>query len=161
MSKSYIFKYKFIKHKKIAAFNFKILNNILPCNVNLYKWKIQNDDKCRACGEIETILHLLFECQNKKKLWKLICQATFQEYNLVKLLFGYNDLSTDWAFSVIQYCVFKVWLLNQENNLYSSYHSICENIVADAKYINKLYQMNKYNGVSTILQRIIDSLLLE
>ena len=37
----YIKKLVFIKDKKIAEFNFMVLQYILPCNVNLFNWKIR------------------------------------------------------------------------------------------------------------------------
>ena len=35
---SYVCKVKQLKDKKLVETNFKILNNILPCNGNLSKW---------------------------------------------------------------------------------------------------------------------------
>ena len=42
--KSYIQKVKQLKDKKLAETNFKILNNVLPCNKNLCKWGIGDTD---------------------------------------------------------------------------------------------------------------------
>ena len=45
---------------KIAEFNYKILQNILPCGKVLHKWQHDISDKCNHCGEIETVEHNAF-----------------------------------------------------------------------------------------------------
>ena len=60
--KSYFCKVKQIKDKKLAETNFKILNNILPCNANLHKWGKSDTKLCCFRQEDETVSHLLFEC---------------------------------------------------------------------------------------------------
>ena len=30
-----------------------------------------NDNKCKRCGEVETYRHLLWECREARKIWKL------------------------------------------------------------------------------------------
>ena len=51
------------REKKLKEFNFKVLHGILPCGVNLKKWKIRNTNICDVCDEEQTIAHLLFECE--------------------------------------------------------------------------------------------------
>ena len=53
--KSYGSKVKHITDKKLAETNFKILNNILPCNRNLRKWGKSDTDLCCFCQEEENI----------------------------------------------------------------------------------------------------------
>jgi hypothetical protein len=66
-----------IAHKvgdvKLQCFQYKILNRIFPCNYMLKKWKISDTDKC-LCGEIDTIEHSLFYCNESRKLWENISQ---------------------------------------------------------------------------------------
>ena len=59
-----------IKDKKIAEFNYKVLHNILPCNVNLVRWKKAENKKCMFCKEDEDIPHLLFNCMYAQTIWK-------------------------------------------------------------------------------------------
>ena len=51
-----------MKDKKLAETNFKILNNILPCNRNLFKWGKCDTNLCHFCQEEESVGHLLLEC---------------------------------------------------------------------------------------------------
>ena len=47
-----------------------MLNRILNCNENLYKWKIKPDNICIYCDKIDTIEHHLYECDESKYFWK-------------------------------------------------------------------------------------------
>ena len=66
LHKSYIRKIKVIKDKKLAETNFKILNNILPCNRNLHKWQ-----------KVKPI----YVTSAKKRKVLVICYITVQEPN--------------------------------------------------------------------------------
>ena len=44
----------------MKEFNFKVLHGILPCNLNLMRWKIRDSHECDICGETQTIEHLSF-----------------------------------------------------------------------------------------------------
>ena len=57
-------KIKAVKDKKLAETNFKILNNILPCNRNLLKWGKSETSLCCFCQEEETISHFIVHMQN-------------------------------------------------------------------------------------------------
>jgi hypothetical protein len=64
--------YKFyaeIKDTKLKAFQFKILNNLVPCN--LYLWRIKKSDtrNCSACNEMEDMAHYLVRCPVTAQLW--------------------------------------------------------------------------------------------
>ena len=41
-SNCFITRVKLIKDHKIAEFNYKFYHSILPCNKNLFKWRIKN-----------------------------------------------------------------------------------------------------------------------
>ena len=60
------------KEKKLKEFNFKLLHGIMPCNKNLFRWKIRPYDICDVCQEIQTIEHLLYSCSYVKLLWNVV-----------------------------------------------------------------------------------------
>jgi hypothetical protein len=65
--------YKFyaeIKDTKLKAFQFKILNNLLPCNLYLKRIGKSETDKCLTCNKLEDITHYLADCPASKELWK-------------------------------------------------------------------------------------------
>ena len=78
-----VYLYKFVKISdiKIAETNFKILNNILPCNENLEKWKKKCCSKCSLCGEQENIPDLIFDCKLIRPLWRYVSNALRIKYS--------------------------------------------------------------------------------
>ena len=60
------------KEPYFQSFQYKILNRILNCNANLYKWKIINSNLCAYCDEIDNIEHRLFTCEESNTFWKRI-----------------------------------------------------------------------------------------
>jgi hypothetical protein len=61
--------YKLTRDTKILSVNYKTTHRILACGFQLYKWKIQDSDKCKACGEIDTIEHFLVQCPPTLEFW--------------------------------------------------------------------------------------------
>ena len=78
LHKSYVSKVKHIKDKKLAATNFKILNNILPCNRNLRKWGKSDTDLCCFCQEEDNISHLLYFVYMLNQFGKLLTMSYYQ-----------------------------------------------------------------------------------
>ena len=102
-----------MKDKKLAETNFKILNNTLPCNRNLFKWGKSDTNICHFCQEEESVSHLLFKCTYAQKVWKLV-NDVFQlgEISHDDEIFGTElDLSTNYVFSVIIYYIYREWLI--------------------------------------------------
>ena len=55
----------------LQTFQYKILNRLINCNFNLYKWKIKSEPYCDSCViAIDTIEHHLFLCPLSKKFWE-------------------------------------------------------------------------------------------
>ena len=55
---------------RMRIFQYKILNNILYLNRQLYHMKIVNFPMCSLCGQnVETVTHLFFSCIESHKLW--------------------------------------------------------------------------------------------
>ena len=97
---------------KLKEFNFKFLHGILPCNVNLKKWKLKSNDVCDVCERSQTIEHLLFSCKYVQPLWKKVSQllninVTFQTLLGVDNVFIYNHV-----FTLICFIIYKDWLLH-------------------------------------------------
>jgi hypothetical protein len=61
--------YAEIKDAKLKAFQFKILNNIIPCNSYLKKIGRSITDKCRSCNEIEDLVHYFIGCHKATNIW--------------------------------------------------------------------------------------------
>ena len=88
--------FRMTKETKLSIFQFKIIHNILPHRVLLYKMKITDSDLCLYCGSQETLQHLLASCPLLRTFWSDVltwwnsssrCSILFDE---LKILYGYN-----------------------------------------------------------------------
>ena len=50
-------------------FQFQILHRTLITNKKLYQFNIKENDHCEHCDEVDTIVHLLYECRRIGDLW--------------------------------------------------------------------------------------------
>ena len=99
------------KEKKLKEFNFKLLHGILPCNKNLFRWKIRPYDIYDVCQEIQTIEHLLYDCSYVKPLWNIVDLVYGTKVNFIQILgldelFNYGCVTT-----LICFLIYKEWLL--------------------------------------------------
>jgi hypothetical protein len=58
-----------VLNTKIRAFQYKLLFNLLPCNVYLAKIDKSDTDKCSECNKLDNIAHFLFECPAVVPFW--------------------------------------------------------------------------------------------
>jgi hypothetical protein len=115
----YKHKVKNIKDKKIAETNFKILNNILPCNEKLYIWGKSNTKMCTLCNEIEDITHLLFDCSFAKDVWLYVSNILNMDITQNMILFGLElTQAQNTVFSLITYYIYKDWLVCSLNKFH-------------------------------------------
>lgn len=84
---------------KVKHFAWKILKRALPVGERLVERHIDADPKCKRCGGIESITHLLFQCQYAQKVWLLAPFADQLEYG------GIIDLMVDWPSICYQKCL--------------------------------------------------------
>jgi hypothetical protein len=61
--------YAEIKETKLKAFQFKILNNIIPCNHYLKKIGKSTTEKCPSCNETEDLVHYFVGCHKATNIW--------------------------------------------------------------------------------------------
>ena len=114
------------KNKKIADFHFKLLHRILPCQENLFRWKILNSNKCRfGCQCIENYHHMFVVCPRLNHLYNKV-EAIFKSMNLdihityKTLILGYKatypayeDINT--LLSHIFFAVYRFWIQNDSS----------------------------------------------
>ena len=100
---------------RIKEFNFKLINNILPCGKILNKWQTNVSAKCEYCSQIETIQHMIYECERVKIIWKLISEIIkcnimlktitcgWPSYDISKKLYCFNVI-----ISIVTYAIFRI-----------------------------------------------------
>jgi len=63
--------FKVTVENKLRNFQFKLIHNIIPTNLSLYKMSIQDSPRCDRClFQNETLVHMFFECPDVKIFWK-------------------------------------------------------------------------------------------
>lgn len=110
-------------NKKLADFHFKLIHKILPCQENLYRWKMTESNKCRfGCQDIENYNHLFIACPKLNHLIafteKVMQHLGFTvKLSIKTLIFGYkltynayHDVNK--LLSYIFYTIYKYWLKN-------------------------------------------------
>lgn len=66
--------YRATRETKLQSLHFKIMNRILPCNKYLKQIRIKDSDQCDLCGQVDSIIHFLFECRTVQTFWLSICR---------------------------------------------------------------------------------------
>ncbi len=106
-------KIKQIYDKKVGEFNYKMLNNILCCNLYLHKCKLRASANCEHCqNDVENIKHLIFECNIVKDLWYKISAIVEFKVKWKHVMIGFfieNSNRTTFLNELISYVAFKIY----------------------------------------------------
>ena len=119
-----------LKVPKLCEFNYKILQNILPCGRTLYKWKKIKCDKCEYCGKEESIEHMLYGCERIKLIWKRISDIINVNISWKQIVCGFPNVTNsskinaiNYVLSIVAYIIFKQNSLSKYENIdYKSVH---------------------------------------
>ena len=148
----YTNKIRYIKDKKIAEFNFKVLHQILPCNVNLFRWKKKMSDLCDICNIPETIEHELYYCNKVRNIWQDLNTILDIDINIENIVLGLNiDKASNFALSLIAFYVYKDWLLKSLKNENQNKTLVFESILPD---IISKYHIYKAIGWDDICNKL-------
>jgi hypothetical protein len=141
-----------IKDKKLAEFNFKVINNILPCNVNLKHWRKSDTEMCNICNTEETIEHLLYQCHYAQSIWRDFLRITGVNITLADIVIGNKlNLPDNFVVTLVSYLIYKNWLRESLRNVQREQLVTINVLIPDLKYRARIYNALKWNDiVSTI-----------
>ena len=144
---------------KIAEFNYKLLNDLLPTGYNLYRWKRKDSTSCIYCDELmHDSYHLLFQCQDVSQFWLEVSDIINVDITWITLALGYNENKNyNTVLSLLCYVIYKKYLIDKQNET---------QILHIKTFMKKEIQqrMQEYSnricplGVRVILQNIKESL---
>ena len=60
---------KIIRDTKIRTFQYKLLFNLTPCNLYLFKIGRHNTHTCHNCASVDNIGHYFYECNETRNFW--------------------------------------------------------------------------------------------
>ena len=72
VSKHYDIAYKATKESRLRLLHFKIMHNIYPTNILLYKMKVRPNILCNVCKVTDFIEHFFVECQQIEGFWNFV-----------------------------------------------------------------------------------------
>ena len=152
---------KNIGYKKLADFHFKLIHKILPCQENLYRWKMADTNKCRlGCPDIENYNHLFISCPNLHSLTthieNIMKNLGFSvKISMKTLIFGYKltyNAYTDVnkLISHIFYTIYKYWLKNDRSINLKGW------VFSQLKQLKSVYYYTKDNSFFLLLNKFIE-----
>jgi len=115
--KVYCIKIKKVFSRKLAEFNFKMLNGTLPCGMHLNKWKKEIPANCTVCiNEIENIKHMIFDCKNVRNVWKALGQCFNIQIAWKTIVIGYYEHLNETMSDINIICNIIAYSIFKENN---------------------------------------------
>ena len=129
-----------IKDLKLAETNFKVLNDILPCGVNLVKWKKKASSECSICNVPESVTHLIYECRYSQEIWALVQNVFGSNISLENVILG-QDIDEDMnvIMSLIVYLIYKEWLILSFDGKQRSVHVRWQYFKNELFWYSKIY----------------------
>jgi hypothetical protein len=143
---------------KLKAFQFKVLNNILPCNLYLKRIGKSDTDKCPRCNLLEDINHYLFDCPSTLLIWQQLSRwwkditkqdITLNKRNVMLGLYRSTEkvVMEDQLNEIIMVTKFKIHAnkkLGEETCLYQILHSIRYMLKIHEVIANRNLKMQKH-----------------
>jgi hypothetical protein len=123
-----------VSNTKVRAFQYKLLYNLIPCNLYLKKIQRNDTDKCNWCEEVDNTTHYFVSCQQLIPFWHSFTkwwQSLLQEeinFTVEEVLVGVLNNNT--KYEPINACILLAkWhiyknKLNQSDTFF--YRFLCE-----------------------------------
>ena len=99
---------------KLAEYNFKLLNKILPTSDMVAKWNLNVSHLCHTCNEVDNLEHMLFKCSLVVDIWKIIMNQLQINITWKSVVLGYKYAYTgnvilfiNIIITVVSYSIFK------------------------------------------------------
>lgn len=84
---------------RLRVLQWKLLHNIYPTNILLFKMKVTENNLCSYCTEkVDFIEHFFFDCPIVKKFWNFIESYILLNFSekinltIIEVMFGYKDI---------------------------------------------------------------------
>jgi hypothetical protein len=146
--------------KKVAEFNFKLLNNILCNKIFLKKIKKTESEMCELCkNHIEDNEHLIYCCENVKHIWEITSQTVKFDINWKHICIGFyveqnsKIVTLNNLISTIATVIYKYKMCCRIKEIEES----TERTLIHIKSSLKMYS-NVYKKINIDLSRIFDKI---
>ena len=155
---------KTMPDKKLAEFNFKVMQNILICGHYLSKWQDFVNENCEICNTVHDIPHLLFDCDLAQSIWKKVGKALNYEFNKNEIIIIYqsrNMIPINYMITIISYSLWKFWIEYSHEKKKNNLIDLRYHVLRELKYRKCLHhEINQNSAIIPILNKVIDLLML-
>ena len=91
-----------IKNPHLRGYRLKLLYKDIFSNERRFRFKLADSPNCTICGQVETVAHQLFECQNAKKLWGMYRSITGKNVgSMLDVIICCEDIEVEIVKSII------------------------------------------------------------
>ena len=107
----YLLPYEVARETALHSFQYRLLNRYLPCKVALKKWKIEENDLCNECNEIDTLEHFLVQCIKLKPFWDSLLEWWNSIYEVtiklqtLDIVVGMANTDRDITLNTLNFCM--------------------------------------------------------
>ena len=155
-------KLKVFKIPKIKEFNYKLLNNIVPCGQTICKFNANISNKCKLCNDIESVHHMLYGCPSINRIWKefsvkLKCNITWKN-----IVCGWPSSTPsskinclNMILAVVTYAIFKENSYCKFNNCVYTHNNIERKIKENLLYYDVIMKQTTKNQLFEYYVKII------
>ena len=135
---------------KVAEFNYKVLNNILATNANLFRWGKSQTPQCIYCAQdMHTSKHLLWDCMHISRLWKKVGDALNYAMTWQKIVIGvHGNKVLNSIVSLVAYIIYKKFQGDKECAGHN-YQGSCQFLHNELEY-----RLNVYNHCYKFYKKI-------
>ena len=135
------------KNIKLAEFNYKLLNNILPCGLYVHRFDKKVSEKCFYCKQIQDSYHMLHGCDFVQTVWKKIGKIMKLDIKWKHIVIGYAKYEdttvskhVNFILTNVAYIIFKLYTiyLGKEDQLKNM--NIVNFVKLELKRVSRVYK---------------------
>ncbi len=133
---------KSVKNSKLRNIYFRLIHNDFFTMERMKKYKMTNNDQCTRCGQTENTRHLLWECFDANKIWKLYNSEISELTNENSPVTKYEDIL--FIPKTPSVCLVKIKIIQELIQINRPTNRTTNNI---KMLVKNLIDMEKYNAV--------------
>lgn len=78
-----IIPYQCTSETYLQSLQYKIIHRYFPCKANLHIWKIEDNNKCNYCNEVESLEHYFADCNTLQIFWQRLKAWFLRNFDFV------------------------------------------------------------------------------
>jgi exonuclease III len=133
---------KNVKNPKLRNIYFRLIHNDFFTRVKMKKYKMVDTDKCSRCGQMETLKHLLWDCNDSYNIWNIFNNTLSKLSNETISVNRYDDIF--YAINSPSLGLVKIKIIQELIQINRPKNWTTDNLT---NIINNLVDIERYNAV--------------